>query len=66
MRGPGVLPRQPGVPELPTTRERFDELVLDLVKDLDQRWSDRLGLVEYAVEDTPVIPHDWDLSLIHI
>ncbi len=60
MRGPGVLPRQPGVPELPTTRERFDELVLDLVKDLDQRWSDRLGLVEYAVEDTPVIPHDWD------
>ena len=60
MRGPGVLPRQPGVPELPTKRERFDELVLAAVKDLDGRWSDRLGLVEYAVEDTPDIPADWD------
>jgi predicted Zn-dependent protease with MMP-like domain len=60
MRGPGVLPRQPGVPELPTPRERFDELVLDVVTDLDRRWSDRLGLVEYAVEDAPRIPDDWD------
>jgi predicted Zn-dependent protease with MMP-like domain len=60
MRGPGVLPRQPGVPELPTSRERFDELVLDVVTDLDRRWSDRLGLVEYAVEDAPRIPDDWD------
>jgi predicted Zn-dependent protease with MMP-like domain len=60
MRGPGVLPRQPGVPELPTARERFDELVLDVVTDIDKRWSDRLGLVEYAVEDAPLIPDDWD------
>jgi predicted Zn-dependent protease with MMP-like domain len=60
MRGPGVLPRQPGVPELPTSRERFDELVLDVVTDIDRRWSDRLGLVEYAVEDAPRIPDDWD------
>jgi predicted Zn-dependent protease with MMP-like domain len=60
MRGPGVLPRQPGVPELPTSRERFDELVLDVVTAIDRRWSDRLGLVEYAVEDAPLIPDDWD------
>ncbi|GAB3257223.1 metallopeptidase family protein [Nocardioides dilutus] len=60
MRGPGVLPRQPGVPELPTSRERFDELVLDVVTAIDRRWSDRLGLVEYAVEDAPRIPDDWD------
>jgi predicted Zn-dependent protease with MMP-like domain len=60
MRGPGVLPRQPGVPELPTSRERFDELVLDVVTEIDRRWSDRLGLVEYAVEDAPLIPDDWD------
>jgi len=59
MRGPGVLPRKPGVPELPTARERFDELVLSVVTGLDSRWSDRLGLVEYAVEDTPTIPADW-------
>ena len=60
MRGPGILPRQPGVPELPTSKERFDELVLDVVTAIDRRWSDRLGLVEYAVEDTPRIPDDWD------
>lgn len=60
MRGPGVVPRQPGRPELPTARERFDRLVLDVVSDIDERWSDRLGLMEYAVEDAPVIPDDWE------
>ena len=59
MRGPAVLPDRPGEPMLPTARERFDDLVLDLVADLENRWSDRLGLVEYAVEDTPQIPDDW-------
>ncbi len=62
MRGPGVLPRRPGVPSLPTQRQRFDSLVLALVKDIDARWSDRLGLVEYAVEDAPLIPDDWDAA----
>jgi predicted Zn-dependent protease with MMP-like domain len=60
MRGPGVLPRRPGVPALPTRRQRFDDLVLAGVKAIDERWSDRLGLVEYAVEDTPDLPVDWD------
>jgi predicted Zn-dependent protease with MMP-like domain len=60
MRGPAVVPRQPGVPELPTARERFDDLALDIVSSVDQRWQDRLGLVEYAVEDAPHIPDDWD------
>lgn len=59
MRGPGVVPRVPGRPELRTPRERFDDLVLGLVADLDARWQDRLGLVEYAVEDTPQLPDDW-------
>ena len=59
MRGPGVVPRDPGTPERPTRRERFDSLVLDLVTDLESRWGDRLGLVEYAVEDTPLLPDDW-------
>ena len=59
MRGPAVLPRDPGTPELPTARERFDELALDIVTEIDQRWQDRLGLVEYAVEDAPQIPDDW-------
>lgn len=59
MRGPGVVPRDPRTPERPTRRERFDSLVLDLVTELEARWADRLGLVEYAVEDTPLLPDDW-------
>jgi predicted Zn-dependent protease with MMP-like domain len=59
MRGPGVLPRTTGRPELRTARERFDDLALDIVSGIDERWSDRLGLLEYAVEDAPQIPDDW-------
>jgi predicted Zn-dependent protease with MMP-like domain len=59
MRGPAVAPTLPGRPELPTRGERFDELVLDTVRDIDARWQDRLGLVEYAVEDTPQLRDDW-------
>lgn len=59
MRGPGVVPRDPRTPERPTRRERFDSLVLDLITELELRWADRLGLVEYAVEDTPLLPDDW-------
>ncbi|MCD4525343.1 metallopeptidase family protein [Nocardioides sp. cx-173] len=40
-------------------REQFDALVLRIVTDIDERWSRRLGLVEYAVEDAPLIPDDW-------
>jgi len=59
MRGPAVLPVVPGRPELPTARERFDDLALGIVTEIDGRWQDRLGLVEYAVEDTPQLPDDW-------
>lgn len=59
MRGPGIVPRDPGVSERPTRRERFDRLVLDIVTQIDDRWQRELGLVEYAVEDTPLLPDDW-------
>ncbi len=59
MRGPAILPAVPGTPELPTARERFDRLALEIVTQVDDRWSSRLGLVEYAVEDAPVLPDDW-------
>jgi predicted Zn-dependent protease with MMP-like domain len=59
MRGPAVLPRVPGRPELRTRRERFDDLVLSIVTEIEERWQDRLGLVEYAVEDAPQVPDDW-------
>ena len=64
MRGPAILPDRPGEPMLPTSRERFDTLVLDLVADIEKRWSDRLGLVEYAVEDAPQIPDDWSSGTV--
>jgi predicted Zn-dependent protease with MMP-like domain len=64
MRGPAVLPRQPGRPELRTDRERFDSLALDIVTQVDERWSERLGLVEYAVEDAPQIPDDWTTETV--
>ncbi len=59
MRGPGVVPLTPGTPARGTAGERFDTLVLDIVTELDDRWSDRLGLLEYAVEDAPRLPDDW-------
>ena len=64
MRGPAVLPRTPGRPELRTARERFDDLALGIVTDIDARWQDRLGLVEYAVEVTPQIPDDWSSGTV--
>jgi predicted Zn-dependent protease with MMP-like domain len=64
MRGPAVQPRDPRRPELRTARERFDDLTLGIVTDIDERWQDRLGLVEYAVEDAPQIPDDWDAGTV--
>ncbi len=64
MRGPAVVPRVPGRPELRTARERFDDLALGIVTEIDARWQDQLGLVEYAVEDTPQIPDDWSSATV--
>lgn len=54
---------QPGL-RLPTERERFDAQVVSSVTQIEaqieKRWHDRLGLVEYAVEDAPLVPDDWD------
>lgn len=59
MRGPAVL----GLPAR-TRRERFDDLVLGIVTEVERRWSQDLGLVEYAVEDTPMLPDDWDADTV--
>ena len=63
-RGPGVIPRVPGKPVLRTKRERFDDLALGIVMEIDERWQDKLGLVEYAVEDAPQIPDDWTTDTV--
>ncbi|WP_343995434.1 metallopeptidase family protein, partial [Nocardioides dubius] len=63
-RGPAIAPpRAPGdlaVRGRPNAKQRFDAVVLGIVTEIDRRWSSRLGLVEYAVEDTPIVPDDWD------
>jgi len=64
MRGPGVLPSVPGVPELRTARERFDDLALGIISEVDAAWAERLGLVEYAVEDAPQVPDDWSVDTV--
>ena len=68
MRGPEILPPLvPGgrqAPRRPSSRERFDAIVLGVVTAIDERWHDKLGLVEYAVEDTPLMPEDWQQNQV--
>jgi Zincin-like metallopeptidase len=61
-RGGAVLPgplTPRGVPRSRTSRERFDGYVVEAVTALEGRWSEELGAVEFAVEETPVLPDDW-------
>ena len=64
LRGPLVPPtvsvggRVVRVPAAQTRGERFDDLVLDAVEDLEQRWARELEGVEFAVEDVPAVPLD--------
>jgi len=58
LRGPLV---PPGVPLYRTRSERFDDLVLLAVSQLEPRWENELSRVEFGVEEIPpVIPDDDD------
>jgi len=62
-RGRGIrgqlLPRT--VPAWRSRAERFDDLVLDAVEQLERRWSRELDEVEFAVEDVPPSdPSPWE------
>jgi predicted Zn-dependent protease with MMP-like domain len=46
------------VPLSQTRGERFDDLVLDAVEHLEERWGKQLEGVEFAVEDVPSVPLD--------
>ncbi len=54
-RGRGLRGRlvPPHVPLARTRSEQFDDLVLDALDDLEERWSDQLAKLEFAVEDVP-------------
>jgi predicted Zn-dependent protease with MMP-like domain len=67
MRGPAVLPgpHSPrGVPAMRSPSEEFDAIVLSVVEDIEAKWHTELGLVEFAVEETPLVPDDWDASTV--
>lgn len=62
MRGPAFSdgPLAPGgVPARRTPAERFDLVALRIMRAVVDRWTDRLGDVELAVEEVPVIPPHW-------
>ncbi|GAB2983387.1 metallopeptidase family protein [Nocardioides montaniterrae] len=49
----------PAPPLIRQRRQLFDRTVLDVVTEIDDRWAEHLGPIEYAVEDIPVLPADW-------
>jgi predicted Zn-dependent protease with MMP-like domain len=51
----------PGTPAHRTRAQRFDDLVLDVVEDLDRTWATHLHGTEFAVEDVPPSdPAPWE------
>ena len=44
------------VPLARSRAEQFDDLVLDAVEQLEERWAGELAGVEFAVEDVPPLP----------
>lgn len=47
------------VPADRTARERFDKLAVEVMTDVESRWTEELAPVELAVEDIPVLPDTW-------
>ncbi len=66
-RGPAALPgplSPGGVPRARSRKAEFDAIVLSVVHDLEARWHAELGLVEFAVEEAPMVPDDWDSDTV--
>ena len=65
MRGPGVLPAVPG--HRPLRRPPGSGSTSSCStssRSSTSAGSDQLGLVEYAVEDAPMLPDDWDADTV--
>jgi hypothetical protein len=63
LRGATVLPgplAPHGTAHPAGAARRFDDLVLSFVRPLQERLADDLGEVEFGVEETPLLPPDWD------
>lgn len=62
MRGPALQPSPlapVGVPAAKSPKAAFDAIVVAVLEELEERWAAELGLVEFAVEETPMVPDDW-------
>ena len=67
MRGPSLLPgplTPAGVPAARSAKAVFDAIVVSVLEDLERRWHDELGLVEFAVEEAPMVPDDWQADTV--
>ena len=53
-----------GVPAAKSPKAAFDAIVLAVIEELESRWHAELGLVEFAVEETPLVPDDWDADTV--
>lgn len=53
-----------GVPSVRSPKAAFDAIVLLVVQELEARWHEELGLVEFAVEETPLVPDDWSADTV--
>lgn len=42
-----------------SAEQRFDAMVLAHVAELERRWGEQWGEVEFGVEEAPLIPPDW-------
>ena len=58
MRGPEFGPGAPRgpVPAQRTRRDRFEQVAIDVMSDVESRWTEELDVVELAVEDIPLLP----------
>lgn len=61
-RGPRGPLAPPHVPLGQSPTARFDEIVLDAVEHVEERWRDRLSTVDFAVEEVPPLDDGggWD------
>jgi hypothetical protein len=44
------------LPAARTRAEQFDHAVLEAVAELEDRWPDELGSIEFAVDEVPTLP----------
>lgn len=65
MRGPAFGPGAPvRVPARRTPGERFDEVALTVMEDVESRWSEQLASVDLAVEEIPPLPPSWAAATV--